>query len=100
MPWTCSGSVSVCADRRRGLSEENGSWKTICIRRRSAVSAAPRGAQHVLAVEADVAAVGLDQAQHGAGGGGLAAAALADEPEGLARLDGEGRRRRRRGPWW
>ena len=40
--------------------------------------------------ERDLARRRLDQAQEAAAGGGLAAARFADQPERLARLDGEG----------
>lgn len=40
---------------------------------------------HVGAEDRDLAGVGLDQAQHAASQGGLAAAAFADQAEGLAR---------------
>ena len=42
------------------------------------------------AVENDLAAGGLHQAQNGTAGGGLTAAGLADNTEGLALLDGKG----------
>ena len=72
----------------RGLSEPNGSWNTICIRRRSGRSCAPRTAGDVGAVEADRArrsgsirrsAVRAERR--------LAAAGLADEAERLAAVD-------------
>ena len=78
----------------RGLSDEYGSWKIICTRRRSAAralapaaawpstSTSPRGRL----VEADDAAPERR----------LAAARLADEAERLAARDRSGRRRRRR----
>ena len=44
MPCTRNGSASVCPMVRAGFNEEYGSWNTICIRRRNAVSAAPRAA--------------------------------------------------------
>src|SRR5262249_45938601 len=43
--------------------------------------------QHVLAVKPDLARCRLDEAEHAATGGGLAATGLADESERLARLD-------------
>ena len=39
MPFTSSGSPMISAMVMRGLSEENGSWKIICICRRSGRSA-------------------------------------------------------------
>ena len=39
MPFTSSGSPMISAIVMRGLSEENGSWKIICICRRSGRSA-------------------------------------------------------------
>ncbi len=40
MPWTIIGSAIVCLIRRRGCSEEYGSWKTICSSLRSLRSSA------------------------------------------------------------
>ncbi len=49
-----------------------------------------RGAHDVDALEGDLAGGRLDQAQHAAPGGRLAAPALADEPQRLALVDVEG----------
>ena len=37
-PWTSSGSPTMSSSVMRGLSDENGSWKIICICRRSGCS--------------------------------------------------------------
>ena len=94
MPFTSSGSPMISAIVMRGLSEENGSWKIICICRRSGRSCLARQARHVdlgaaLGAEADLAGGRRDGAQDAARGGGLAAAALADQRQRLAAIDGE-----------
>jgi hypothetical protein len=40
VPWMMSGSAIVSRTGMRGLSDANGSWKTICMLRRSSRSAA------------------------------------------------------------
>ena len=70
--------------RLRGLSDANGSWKTICISLRSGSSCLPAGVRDVLAAEADAALGGLEQPHERARQRRLAAARLADEPERLA----------------
>ena len=72
----------------RGSSDENGSWKTICIWLRSSRTHALCTA-HVDAVEGDRAAVSVEEAQQDAPEGRLAAARLADQPEHLAGADVE-----------
>ena len=56
------------------------------------------GVRDVVAVEADAPARRLDEAQRQPRQGGLAAAALADQPDGLAPARPRARRRRRRAP--
>ena len=73
----------------RGLSEENGSWKIICIWRRSGRSSRLRQTGEVdlaavLGAEADRARGRLERAQDAARRRGLAAAAFADQRERLA----------------
>ena len=50
---TRSGSPTMRPTLCRGLSDANGSWKTICIRRRSGRSSASSSVRDVLAVEHD-----------------------------------------------
>ena len=49
--------------RMRGLSEPNGSWKTICMRWRAAQSSRARERDQIPALEADLPGAGLDQSQ-------------------------------------
>ena len=49
--------------------------------------AGTRRREDVLTAKQDLASGGIEQAQHAAAGGGLAAAGLSDEPEGLPLLD-------------
>ena len=72
----------------RGFSDEYGSWKIICISRRSGTMSL-RSAGEVPAVELDGARGRLEQLDHRAAGRGLAAAALTDQAEGLAGADVE-----------
>jgi hypothetical protein len=81
MPWTRSGSPGV--QRCVGVLEDH---------LHPAAERAEillREAGDVLAVEDDLAARRLVQPEDGAPDRGLAAAGLADEPEGLAPSDGE-----------
>ena len=41
MPWMTNGSEMIEPTVLRGFSDEYGSWKIICISRRSAFSSAP-----------------------------------------------------------
>ena len=87
-PCTVSGSPTISPAVMRGFSEENGSWKIICIARRYGRSAAlPRWVSR--AVEPDRAGGRLDQPQHGACDRRFAAAELADQAERLALADRE-----------
>ena len=78
--------------RLRGLSEAYGSWKTICICRRSGRSARRLSGRDVAPLEDDLAAGQLVQAHDAAPERRLAAARLAHEPERLARPHLEGDR--------
>ena len=76
----------------RGLSEEYGSWKIICIWRRSGRSrsrgrVATSTTSPLVGAEQDLARGRLDRAQDAARGRRLAAAALADQAQRLASLD-------------
>ena len=71
----------------RGFSDAYGSWKIICARLRKRLSAAPLSVLDLLAVEAHRAVGGPVQAEHGAAGGGLAGARLADQGQRLAARD-------------
>ena len=71
----------------RGLSEANGSWNTICMRRRSLRSGIAVQLGDVGALEADRAGGRLDQPQHEPRGGGLAAAGFAHQRQRLAAVE-------------
>ena len=88
-PWIRSGVPTICPTRWRGLRDAYGSWKIICISRRSGCIARPRSADDLLPFEAHRAGGGRDQLQDGAAERRFAGARLADEAECLAFLDGE-----------
>ncbi len=73
----------------RGLSAPIGSWKTICMCRRSAVNWRGAIAARSCPWKRIVPGGRPLEEEHGPPGRGLAAAALADEPESLAGLEGE-----------
>ena len=83
---TRNSSASACCTVMRGLSDEYGSWKTICTRRRSAARALG-GA--TWPPTSDLARGRLVEADDAAAERGLAAARLADEAERLAARDRE-----------
>ena len=94
MPWTSSGSPTRSSSVMRGLSEVNGSWKIICISRRSARSSAGRSlptstTEPSADPHEDLARGRLDRPQDAARGRGLAAAALPDQAQRLALVDVE-----------
>ena len=94
MPFTSSGSPTLSNSVMRGLSEPNGSWKIIWISLRNGPSSlADIGARSTTVssrVRYSTCAAGrVDRAQDAARGGGLAAAAFADQAERLALLHGE-----------
>ena len=61
-PWTRAARRSIAPTRLRGFSEAYGSWKTICISRRSRPQLAPASAVMSRAVELDRAGGELDRA--------------------------------------
>ena len=69
----------------RGFSDEYGSWKIICISRRSGTISLRVRSVMSRPSNLTLPPVGSSSLQHRAAGGGLAAAGLADEAEGLAR---------------
>ena len=73
----------------RGFSEPTGSWKMICIRRRSLLRSAPFFSKIVLAVKVGLATGGGQQADERPAKSGLAAAGLAHQAEDLALGDRE-----------
>ena len=84
-----SGSARARRMVKRGLSASNGFWNTSCARARNGRSAAAAQLGDVAAVEMNLAGARVFQAQQHAGGGGLAAAGFADDPERLAGGDGK-----------
>ena len=54
-PWICSGAAMIEPTRLRGFSDAYGSWKTICISRRSGRSSRAPSRAIVAALEAHVA---------------------------------------------
>ena len=95
IPFTSSGSPTMSSSVMRGLSDENGSWKIICISRRSGCSLLlrqRRDVHHLALFGVEVGSgppVGCDGPQDAARGGRLAAAALAHQRQRLALADGE-----------
>ena len=85
-----SGSATMSWIRRRGLSDEIGSWKIIWIFVRSWRSCLPRHAVELGALVDDRPGGGRLDLDQRASGGGLAAARLAHEAEGLPLADLEG----------
>ena len=83
--WIISASPMIAPTVMRGLSEAYGSWKMICMSRRSARSSSRVERRDVLALEPDLARGRLDQAQDAAAGRRLAAARFADQAQRLAR---------------
>ena len=89
MPWMTNGSEMIEPTVLRGFSDEYGSWKIICISRRSAFSSAPLMCAISRPSNLIEPAVGLHQPQQQPRGRRLAAAGLAHEPERLAAHDVE-----------
>ena len=80
----CSPSMTDSPIGTRGSSEAYGSWKMICMSRRMAFSSLRLQREDILAVETDRTASRLDQAEHGAPDGGLAAAGFAHQAQRFA----------------
>ena len=76
----------ICRTDMRGLSEANGSWKTICMRLRSGRIASPVLVVDRLAIEEDLAALVADQPDQGLPEGGLARAGFAHKTQRLVAL--------------
>ena len=88
-PWIAKGWSTICSTDFRGLSEAYGSWKIICISRRS--RAAPRLEMPVMSRPSNrMDPRGrIDEPQHEPGRRRLPAAGLADDPERLASMSPE-----------
>ena len=85
-PWASRPSPMMSLTGIRGLSDPNGSWKMICILRRSGRSSSALMCGDVPAVERrPCPAVGSIRRRSDPAEGRLAAAGLADEAERLAR---------------
>ena len=78
------GSATMFPTVMRGLSDEYGSWKTICISRRISRRSLAAERRQLLAHEAHRAARRLQQLEDAVAGRRLARAGLADEAERLA----------------
>ena len=89
-PSTASASPICSPTRRRGLSEENGFWKTIC-RRTSSRTGASGQRLDLPALEANRPRPWCHHPDGRAGEGRLAAARLADESDDRAAFDLEAR---------
>ena len=87
--WIAKGWPMICPTVCRGLSDEYGSWKIICISRRTGRMSRGAELRDVAAVEADRARRRLEQLQHQPRGRRLAAAGLADDAERLAAAHAE-----------
>ena len=87
MPWITSGSATRSPTRMRGSSEAIGSWKIICTSRRTALRRR-RGRRGLRPAISIVPAKGTRPAM-ALGDRGLAAAAFADQRQGLAGPDVE-----------
>ena len=82
--WVISGSAMMSPTVMRGSSAASGSWNTICIARRCRRSASASRRAEVVAEPDHAPGARLDQAEHGAAEGRLAAARFADDAERLA----------------
>ena len=89
MPWIRSPSPMLSPICWRGSSDAYGSWKMICIRRRTDFSLLPPTFVMSCPVERDRAAGRIDEAEQHAADRRLAAARLPDEAERLAPPDRE-----------
>ena len=84
-----SGSSKIAPTLMRGLSEAKGSWKTTCIWGRRRRSCAGAGASTSWPSNRTLPRRRLGQAQEAAAQGGLAAAGLADQAQGLPGVQGQ-----------
>ena len=82
-----SGSSTIVNARMRGLSDEYGSWKTICMSRRAARIRALENASTFSPRNSTSPEVGSTSRSMQRPGRALAAARLADQRERLALLD-------------
>ena len=94
-PWSRNGAPTIVPTVCRGFSDEYGSWKIICMSRRSGRSCALRQVGDVAALEVIRPAGRLQQPDEQPAGGGLAAARLAHQAERLALARPRSRARRR-----
>ena len=90
IPWIANGSEMIEPTVRRGFSDEYGSWKIICISRRSGLSSFVLRSAISRPSNLTEPEVGSQQPEQQPRGGRLAAARLADDAERLAALDVEG----------
>ena len=93
--WISNGSPMMSPTVIRGFSEVYGSWKTIWMSRRSRRIAAPCWAYMSTPSKVTLPAVGSSSRISSPAERRLAAAGLADDAEGLALVELEGRPRRR-----
>jgi len=84
-----SASPMMAPTVMRGLSEANGSWKMICMSRRSAWNAAGSSAVTLRPANQISPALGSISRRMQRPGGGFSRAGLADQPERLARREVE-----------
>ena len=97
-PWIANGSPMIWPTVLRGFSDEYGSWKIICISRRSGRSWRCESLRDVAAVEADRPGGRVEQAHDQPRRRRLAAARLADDAERLAAVEPSATRPRPRAP--
>ena len=87
--WTTSGNETICSTVFRLFSDAYGSWKTICISRRSRRSSRGGRREDVGRVEVDAARGRLVEPEQQPRERRLARAGLADEPDRLAAVEHE-----------
>ena len=95
--WIANGSPTICSTVLRGLSDAYGSWKIICISRRSGRSCPRRAPVMSRPSKRIVPAVGSSSRRIEPRSRRLAAARLADDPERLALVAPSASRPRPRG---
>ena len=84
-----SGSSTIAPTRMRGLSDEYGSWKTICMSRRASRSSSRDNARTSRPSNTISPDGRLNQPQDAPAGRRLPASGFADETERLAAIDRE-----------